>query len=415
MSAQLVDEFDSQPARKSGRSQHLEKLDLVTGIERNSRTIEAQRHRLHVEIAGPTPQDHLSADGQVKIRDIKVDEIAALLRWSPEWARRQINISRALVNRLPGILNRLEAGEISAYNAVIAAEGVQELFTKSREDIHDLRSGNELAQRYESLVAPKAEGKTVGEMRKAVRKAVIALAPLPADELHELACLNRRVDMTLAPDGMCWVNAYLPSVEGQRVMNAINGLIDRSQHFTGTEAQNRADAFVSLMCNSTGEAGGGTGAEVQVLVSLETLLGVSNEAATVQGSGDLMTAGAIRALAEDSRLRRIVYDPVSKQILEFGRETYRPPAALRDHVIARDQVCRYPGCGRHSVKNDLDHVKPWEDGGRTDQDNLVSLCRRHHNLKTHAGWTYTLEPDDSVKWVSPSGVRLVDPPRPITD
>ena len=311
------------------------------------------------------------------------------------------------------MLKKLEAGEVSAYSAVIAAEGVQELFTKAREDIHDLRAGEEIAQRFESLVTPRAEGKTVSEMRRLVRKAVIALAPLPADELHELASLNRRVDMNLAPDGMCWVNAYLPSIEGQRVMNAIKAHIDRSEHFTGTEAQNRADAFVALMSNSTGD--GNPSTEVQVLVSLETLLGTSNEPGTIQGSKDLVTAGAIRALADESRLRRIVYDPVSKQILEFGRETYRPPAALRDHVIARDQVCRYPGCSRDSIKNDLDHVKPWEDGGRTDEDNLVSLCRRHHNLKTHAGWNYTLQPDDAVVWLSPSGIRLVDPPRAITD
>ena len=214
-------------------------------------------------------------------------------------------------------------------------------------------------------------------------------------------------------DGMCWVNAYLPSIEGQRVMNAIHALVEKSEHLTGTEAQNRADALVSLVCNSAGA--GNPGAEVQVMVSLETLMGISNEPGTISGSHDLITANAIRSLAEDARLRRIVYDPISKQVLEYGRETYRPPVALRDHVITRDQVCRYPGCSREASSADLDHVTPWEDGGKTDKDNLVSLCRRHHNLKTHAGWNYTLLKDNSVVWVSPSGVKLTDPARSLSD
>lgn len=394
-------------------SEQAKRLQLCQEIERLSRHTEAQRHRVHVGIAGARPEDHVSSDGLVKIRDVRVDELAALMKWTPEWARRQVNISRTLVTRLPQILSRLESGEISAYNAVIIAEGLQDLFTKTRQDIHNPSSGHELAERYGSMVGSRASSKSASEMKRAVRKAVVALAPLPSDELHELACLNRRVDMTLAPDGMCWVNAYLPSVEGQRVMNAIRALVDKSENLTGTEAQNRADALVALVCNST--AGGGGGAEVQVLVSLETLLGTSQEPGTISGSNDLVTANAVRALAEDARLRRIVYDPLSKQVLEYGRETYRPPAALRDHVITRDQVCRYPGCSREASNADLDHVTPWEDGGKTNEKNLVSLCRRHHNLKTHAGWNYTLMPDHSVVWVSPSGIKLTDPARSVKD
>ncbi|MEN9710961.1 MAG: hypothetical protein RL441_953 [Actinomycetota bacterium] len=416
MSAEEIDDsllYSYEPANYERDANQTERVEMCWQIEKMSRKLEAQRHRAHVSIVGSRPEDHVSADGLVKIRDVRLDEVAALMKWTQEWARKQIAVSRALVMRLPRVLAMLEAGEISAYNAVIIAEGLQDLFSKTREDIHNLSEGVEITERYGAIVEPRAAGKTVAEMKRTVRKAVVALAPLPADELHELASLNRRVDMSLAPDGMCWVNAYLPSVEGQRVMNAIKAMVEKSEHLTGTDAQNKADAFVSLVCSSNGE--GGTGAEVQVLVSLETLLGVSNEPGTIHGNKDLMTAAAVRALAEESRLRRIVYDPLSKQILEYGRETYRPPVALRDHVVARDQVCRYPGCSRDASTADLDHVTPWEDGGPTNKDNLVALCRRHHNLKTHAGWNYMLMPDDSVRWVSPSGVKLTDPPRHITD
>ena len=51
-------------------------------------------------------------------------------------------------------------------------------------------------------------------------------------------------------------------------------------------------------------------------------------------------------------------------------------------------------------------------GGPTSTTNLAPLCRAHHRMKTHCGWTY--EPatttDHGVPtaftWTSPAGVRF---------
>ena len=101
----------AEVTKDTGR--HSQNIEACQEIERLSRTMEARRHRIHVGIVGAKPEDHVSADGLVKIRDVRVDELAALMKWTPEWARQQVNISRVLVVRLPDILNRLEAGEIS--------------------------------------------------------------------------------------------------------------------------------------------------------------------------------------------------------------------------------------------------------------------------------------------------------------
>ncbi|MEO6790929.1 MAG: HNH endonuclease, partial [Ornithinibacter sp.] len=38
------------------------------------------------------------------------------------------------------------------------------------------------------------------------------------------------------------------------------------------------------------------------------------------------------------------------------------------------------------------------------------LCRRHHRMKQHARWRYTLEPDGVITWISPTGEKRVTLP-----
>ena len=91
---------------------------------------------------------------------------------------------------------------------------------------------------------------------------------------------------------------------------------------------------------------------------------------------------------------------------------YRPTAAQRRFVRARDRRCRWPGCRRRPARHDLDHVRPHADGGPTACDNLCCLCRTHHRIKTFApGWAFTLLADGRLIVRTPSGLtRLSAPP-----
>ena len=53
---------------------------------------------------------------------------------------------------------------------------------------------------------------------------------------------------------------------------------------------------------------------------------------------------------------------------------------LRLLVLARDPVCRHPGCTELST--DVDHVVPKSQGGTDTMENLQGLCHGHHSLKT---------------------------------
>jgi hypothetical protein len=79
------------------------------------------------------------------------------------------------------------------------------------------------------------------------------------------------------------------------------------------------------------------------------------------------------------------------------------PADLARYVIARDQLCTFPGCRRSGWRCDLDHREPFP-AGTTCAGNLHPLCRRHHLLKHHGDWTVArFEDDGATEWTSPTG------------
>ncbi|RZT85360.1 uncharacterized protein DUF222 [Pseudonocardia sediminis] len=155
---------------------------------------------------------------------------------------------------------------------------------------------------------------------------------------------------------------------------------------------------------------------IHVVVGLDTLLLGSDGPAELVGHGPI-DADAARALAADGLWKRLITDPLSGTLLDLGRTTYTPSAGLRDHVLARDQICRGPHCGRRI--RDLDHHQEWTaQHGPTAEHNLYGYCQHHHQLKDAPGWQVIAHPDRSLTWISPTGRRHTTEPcdyRPFTD
>ena len=96
-------------------------------------------------------------------------------------------------------------------------------------------------------------------------------------------------------------------------------------------------------------------------------------------------------------------------ILRLGRRRRRPNAALRRAARERDKCrCRFPGCESRRV--DLHHIVYWSHGGRTDLDNLVSLCKYHHMLVHERGYLIAAGPGGTFAFYRPDGTAL--PPSP---
>jgi hypothetical protein len=147
---------------------------------------------------------------------------------------------------------------------------------------------------------------------------------------------------------------------------------------------------------------------VQVLMPFTTLLGLDQQACELAGHGPI-PAELAREIAADATLKRLVYDPVSGALLDHGRTTYRPPAALADFVRARDMHCRGPICGRRAIDSELDHVIPYPTGP-TSAENLMSGCGHDHHAKHASGWHVRARPDGRIEWTTPTGHRYYSDP-----
>ena len=151
---------------------------------------------------------------------------------------------------------------------------------------------------------------------------------------------------------------------------------------------------------------------INITMDLPTALGLSENPAELVGYGPI-PASIARSLSADGKWRRFITDPVTGNLLDYGRETYVPPQPLVDFLTARDRICRFPGCSQPARVTDLDHAVPWEEGGHTSPENLGLLCRRHHRMKTHNGWQLVSHADGSCTWTSPHGKEFFVPSRPV--
>jgi Domain of unknown function (DUF222)/HNH endonuclease len=291
-----------------------------------------------------------------------------------------------------------------------------------REGLHP-----EAVKELQTKAIAYAEFHTPAQVASKVRQTIAKLAPTTFEETVEAARQMRKVSIYKESDGMATLVAILPAPDAQTVMLAIDKLARKRRSSLLDEHsrqekelfmdQLRADALTEIMSTflSTTEDEGRAHRRpitLNLTLDLPTLLGLADNPGELAGYGSI-PASLARELAADAKWRRFITDPISGNLLDFGREQYEPPQVLVDFLMARDRTCRFPGCRQPSYVADIDHAESWESGGRTSPENLGLLCRRHHRLKTHGGWTLESFPDGSCQWTSPLGKKYVVPARPV--
>ncbi|SHK51395.1 protein of unknown function [Pseudonocardia thermophila] len=348
------------------------------------------------------------------------DEIAAELKLTRGVARRELDRATALDQHLRPTRDLWEKGELDEQRVAAIADRVRDLPV-------------EVATRVQEIVLPKAPAQTIGQLRAAMQRAIIAVDPEGAEERHREAHAKRSVRMYPDADGMATLTASMSAPDAvacdERLTALARGLGADDPRSMGAR---RADLLVGLITGRvfagelvSGPAEGGGPAEgvsgaapcgsgvqivrpaapdkasVHVVVDLETLRGEANRPAELAGYGPI-TATQARQIAADAVWRRLVTDPLSGVALDLGRTTYRPPVGLADLVRARDGVCRFPGCRRRASACELDHVVPYP-AGPTAERNVVLECMHHHHLKHDSDWRLEPLPDGGVQWTSPTG------------
>jgi hypothetical protein len=90
--------------------------------------------------------------------------------------------------------------------------------------------------------------------------------------------------------------------------------------------------------------------------------------------------------------------------LALGRRSKVIPPRLRRAILHRDgSACTVEGCvSRYRLQ--IHHIVRWADGGRTDPENLTTLCWFHHQVVIH-GQGFSIDPS-----TPPQRRRLLRPP-----
>ncbi|MDQ4116838.1 MAG: HNH endonuclease [Actinomycetota bacterium] len=346
--------------------------------------------------------------------------LADLLRWERGQARRHAVVAEQVVGRtgldgtplpptLPATATVFAAGEISLRHAEVVAA------------VLGTRAGGRLDPdtwaAAEETLAEQATSYTPSELHTWGTRLIERLdqdGPEPDDrpdpEINELRLTRHRN----RPGGK-----LTGRFDDAAMFDAIAAVVDakaapRSGDETREPAQRAAEALAEV-CGFALEHGptalvpdtGGRRPQLVVTIPLEELERRARSA--MLEFGGQLSPESLRMLACDAAVIPVVLDGAG-QPLDVGRATRTVPDGLRRAVTARDGGCAHPGCELPPSWCEIHHVLPWELLGETKLDNLVMLCRAHHRLVHHAGWTVRM-PHGLPEFIPPAWIDAGRRPR----
>ncbi|SDI75723.1 protein of unknown function [Frankineae bacterium MT45] len=386
------------------------RVDLLIALRRHSAALRAASVEGLAVMVERVTDDGLSLELGHECANA---EVSTALLISPRVAAFELSHATQLATRLPGTMGLLKRGVITDAHAFVVA----------RETV-GIEAPDVLAA-VETSVLARGGGQTAQLFARSVKRAVIKHNHVSVERQHRDAVAKRVVEHTPRPDGMAEIWALLPAEDAAAVMTTVRALAaHRCAGETRTADQRRADAFTRVFVDALNSPGvvptqHGTRPTVQVTIAVTTLLGLNDLPGELDGHGPVPAAVARRIAADPTGTwRRLLTDPATGDLLDYGRTRYTPPQDLTDFVIARDQYCDFPTCAVPAKHTDLDHHTPYPTGP-TNKANLRCRCRRHHRLKHQTRWQATTvttpPPAATPPEPTPNGVpHRPHPPQPHT-
>jgi hypothetical protein len=320
------------------------------------------------------------------------------------WLVEHASLTRARANRLvrsarlvrdhEQTADALASGAMSCSHVEVLADA-----TKNREDLY---------AEHEAVLVEAARTTRPEAFRHAARywrsladdalAATDAYARFERRHLHASATLGSTVvgDFELDADGGSLVLAALDAAD--------TGPDSSDLLSPRTLAQRRADALVTIAEHYLGceRDHGRPCRTLDLVMSAEVFTAAEatdrmTGRCSLEGVGPVARETAMR-IACDASIARAVIDGMS-EVLNLGRRTPAVSPVQRRAVLLRDETCLL--CDRPGKWCDVHHLVPYSEGGRTDLDNLVLLCRRHHVIVHEGGWTLVRAPDGTITAVPP--------------
>jgi hypothetical protein len=244
----------------------------------------------------------------------------------------------------------------------------------------------------------------------------------PALEDEEAAAEDRRfVAYRDTHRGSTRGSFVLPYADMEHALTLLEPLARRAGDQDSRSAgQRRADALTDVFRLAAShadlpDAGGERPRVTYVLPALDDRCGREFALDLDRHPGQHCPTGAWTGPATRAQLETLLCDARAERLtvgadgraLSLEALTDTITRAQRRAVAARDRCCTAKGCTRPPAFCDVHHLRALADGGATEVDNLVLLCRRHHVMWHRKQLTLT---DLRVPWM-----RLPQPRAPAGD
>jgi hypothetical protein len=297
--------------------------------------------------------------------------------------RASIARSLPLIARAPDLLKR---GDIGVGHAAVIAQTVENL-------------GAEQAQAHADTMVDAARRMDCDRFAILVRHLRHAV-----DSQGELANAQRqhaaRYLRIVENDNAVHLDGQLDAEGGALLRAALDPLCRPTPRDQRSAAMRRADALTELarrqLSGGTPLRGvGGVRPHIIVTTTLGTLAGVPGAPAGQLSDGGTLSSETVRRLGCDAAITRLD-NGADVAVNSRGYERRTIPPVLRRVLVARDGGCRFPSCDRRPEWTDAHHIIHWADGGKTQLDNVVLLCRTHHRYVHEDGWRIAWSADGSI-------------------
>ncbi len=379
------------------------KVDLLIALDRQHAWLAALTQPALAAVGDAVEAEVRDGSDKTGVREIALRaahaEISAALRVSDCVAGNSLALARTLTTDLPAVQHALEQGEISLWHAKAITEATGPLPAGKARIVAD-------------RVLPRARRQTVAQLRRCLKRAVLAVEPKSAAERAKQAHAERTLDWWAREDGMAELRLIASAADIMTIFNVADAIAKQTRADGPGPGEpgwlpidaHRADALTTLITQGAATV---RPPAINVTVDLPTLLGLQDNPAELAGYGPI-PAPLARTLAADGKWRRMILDPHTGHLLDLGHSSYTPTAALARYVKTRDRTCTFPSCNRAAAHGDLDHKHPYRPGdpgsGRTDRANLHPPCPNHHTLKHKGRWTLRTRPTTGqAYWTSPTG------------
>ena len=334
----------------------------------------------------------IAGEGAPHISQFCIAEFAAAVRLSTDSGRILLAEAVELAHRLPRVIAQVRAGRLRVWKARNIAAAT-------------LALSPEAAAYVDHAVSFSAHKISTAALQRLVDDSIARHMPELAQEIAQKAADQRYVSIDhqqVSFQGTSRFHGELDLADALDLDKALQAGAAQLADLGSTES---LDARRSL---ALGALARGEQALQFDAPRREVVLHVhlaDTESAFVENHKRLVTIEQVRAWCRTAG--KVTVRPVLDLHQNLTTEGYAIPDRIREHVIARDRTCIFPDCERNARTADLDHIEPYDpDGpaGQTNTSNLAPLCRRHHRLKTFAGWTYQSPTPGTYLWRSPHGL-----------